>query len=673
MDGDTKPHETCKSEHDKHEILTVGVPREAADFLEKAVQAGHPRAISIHLSEPVKGVLRENFAGDDYALTRQRTNFLWKWSKRAKELSADEIEYHNKLAPHLQHLLKGKRLLLLREVLDDLGYPDKSLVDEIAQGFTLHGWMTESNVFPKDTKRPEYTIDMVKSMAKGLNHAIFKQVNGTSDDELSRATWASTLEELEKNWVWRDVTSDCDDVILAKRFGLQQKNKVRVIDDCSVGGYNKAYGTKEKLRVHAIDQLAAYLSWMCTELAGEIDDDIVGRTYDLRSAYKQFGVSLQTRDLLRLLVWDTDQQKPCLLGLNALPFGASGSVSCFLRISMALWYIGTVGLKLCWTVFYDDFTVICKKKLSRSTGLAAEALFDLFGMWFAKEGSKAMEFGPCFKALGLLAKLGGARGGFSIGHADERREELRTTLLAVLHEGGLEPKQAERLRGRMQWFEGYAFGRVAQHSLRVLGEISLKKQRYVSLSGHERTALEFLVQRVSAAEALTLSPLCLDTLLVFTDGACEGEDEKQGSVGGVIVDRTGRCLQHFSSMVPIGFMERALAESSNPIYELELLPIHIAISLWGSILSSTHTVFYLDNDAARAALCKGCGGTKLGSLLVQNIMENESTLRLKSWYARVPSHSNIADGPSRLDCTEVIQLGSKEVKVDWNKILENLL
>ena len=87
----------------------------------------------------------------------------------------------------------------------------------------------------------------------------------------------------------------------------------------------------------------------------------------------------------------------------------------------------------------------------------------------------------------------------------------------MLHEGGLEPKQAERLRGRMQWFEGYAFGRTAQHSLRVLGEISLKKQRYVSLSDHERVALEFLVKRVSEAEAITLSPICLDTLLVFTD------------------------------------------------------------------------------------------------------------------------------------------------------------
>lgn len=279
--------------------------------------------------------------------------------------------------------------------------------------------MTESNVFPKETKRPKYTIDMVKSMAKGLNQSIFSQVCNSGDDELARKTWDSTLEELDKQWVWRDVHSEFSDVVMAKRFGLQQKDKVRVIDDCSIGGYNKAYGTKEKLREHAIDQLAAYLSWLCTELGQHITDDVVGRTYDLRSAYKRFGVSEATRNLLRLVVWDVDQGKPCLLGVNALPFGAAGSVSAFLRISMALWYVGVVGLRLAWTVFYDDYTVICKRCLSHGTGIAAE---------------------EC---------------------------------------GEIEPKQAERLRGRMQWFEGYAFGRVAQHSIRILGELSLRRQRFL--------------------------------------------------------------------------------------------------------------------------------------------------------------------------------------------------
>ena len=58
-----KPHETCTSEHSMHEVLTLGVPRDAVDFLQRAVQAGHPRSISIRLSDAVKDVLRQNFPG----------------------------------------------------------------------------------------------------------------------------------------------------------------------------------------------------------------------------------------------------------------------------------------------------------------------------------------------------------------------------------------------------------------------------------------------------------------------------------------------------------------------------------------------------------------------------------------------------------------------------------
>ena len=180
----------------------------------------------MHLSDMVKHVLRMNFGRDDYALAKERAAFLWKWSNRAKELAEDERRLHASLQPHLQHLLRGKRLLLLKEVLTSLNYPDSTLVDEISSGFTLHSWMQESNVFPKDFKRPEYSLDMVKNMAKGFNQMIFAQVNATSDDELARATWESTMEEIEKQWVWRDVTSDISEVVLAKRFGLQQKNKI---------------------------------------------------------------------------------------------------------------------------------------------------------------------------------------------------------------------------------------------------------------------------------------------------------------------------------------------------------------------------------------------------------------------------------------------------------------
>ena len=174
------------------------------------------------------------------------------------------------------------------------------------------------------------------------------------------------------------------------------------------------------------------------------------------------------------------------------------------------------------------------------------------------------------------------------------------------------------------------------------------------------------------ARSVEISSVSLETFIVFTDGACEGELLRKGSVGGVLIGPNGQCLQHFSCVVPEAFMKVALEKSANPIYELELLPILLAFLIWGDRLQSTQVVCYLDNDAARAAMCKGYGSTELAQSIVSRVMERESQHKLKSWFARVPTHSNISDGPSRLDCKEVEQLGSKQIEIDWDGILENL-
>ena len=108
-------------------------------------------------------------------------------------------------------------------------------------------------------------------------------------------------------------------------------------------------------------------------------------------------------------------------------------------------------------------------------------------------------------------------------------------------------------------------------------------------------------------------------------------------------------------------MDSLLEASDNPIYELELLPVHIALSLWSHRLQSSHVVMYLDNDAARAAMCKGYGATVAAQRIVQKVMETECPCELKTWFARVPTHSNIADGPSCLQCHEIELMGSKEL------------
>ncbi|CAJ1405985.1 unnamed protein product, partial [Effrenium voratum] len=67
----------------------------------------------------------------------KRTRIQWKWTQRAKELSADEKSFKQRLPPHMAELLKKKRIKLLGEMLADLKYPDAHLAEDIAAGLRL--------------------------------------------------------------------------------------------------------------------------------------------------------------------------------------------------------------------------------------------------------------------------------------------------------------------------------------------------------------------------------------------------------------------------------------------------------------------------------------------------------------------------------------------------------
>ena len=50
----------------------------------------------------------------------------------ARELDAEEA-----LAPHMESVLKGKRLLLFQKLLNSVGHEDTALIRDMCQGFSL--------------------------------------------------------------------------------------------------------------------------------------------------------------------------------------------------------------------------------------------------------------------------------------------------------------------------------------------------------------------------------------------------------------------------------------------------------------------------------------------------------------------------------------------------------
>ena len=317
------------------EKIVLGVPRKPADFIQAAVQAGHPRSLAVTLNAVSEDAVVANRDWPVTDLIRARIDFLTYWMKRAQELEHAERTLHLSMPEYLQQVLRGKRILLMGEMLERLGFEDKYLQQDVSEGFKLTGWLRETGCFPKKIRKPTMPAPAVMAMASSVNQRIVKQMSETSFSETDAKAWDETLAELERGWIFRDDAPDLGKVLLAKRFGLAQKEKTRVIDDFSVGGLNSLAGLREKLAVQSIDEIAAHLAFVIDSKSSRSMGGVLGKTYDLTSAYKQYGVHPSDRDLARIAV-KTPSHKLAFFGTNALPFGAVGSVGGFLRISAAL-------------------------------------------------------------------------------------------------------------------------------------------------------------------------------------------------------------------------------------------------------------------------------------------------------------------------------------------------
>ena len=104
-------------------------------------------------------------------------------------------------------------------------------------------------------------------------------------------------------------------------------------------------------------------------------------------------------------------------------------------------------------------------------------------------------------------------------------------------------------------------------------------------------------------------------------------------------------------------MQQLLSFSKNPIFELEIAPILISFELWKGFFRDAQLVCYLDNEGARHSCIRCFANTSnLADEWVRNILECEAQSRVHVWYGRVPTASNIADGPSRLKFDEILRM-----------------
>ena len=168
--------------------------------------------------------------------------------------------------------------------------------------------------------------------------------------------------------------------VLSRRFAAQQKDKVRPMDDFSISQVNHTLGSVEKVVAlpasSTVSLSLALQRGLTATLQGPAQPQHValcGKTFDLQSAYKQLPIHTEDLKFAQATVWNPETQRPSVLSLKALPFGATGSVQGFCRCSLALWCLLLHFLLVPSTVFFDDYTSVARQNDTAS----AEAAFVL--------------------------------------------------------------------------------------------------------------------------------------------------------------------------------------------------------------------------------------------------------------------------------------------------------
>ena len=149
-------------------------------------------------------------------------------------------------------------------------------------------------------------------------------------------------------------------------------------------------------------------------------------------------------------------------------------------------------------------------------------------------------------------------------------------------------------------------------------------------------------------------------ILIWTDGACE---EDGTTIGGVMF-REGEQPQAFGAKLTAEAVRKLAtkADQTQVIGQAELLPVLVAKTIWEKFLKNKKAIYFVDNDSARLALIKGYSPVLTSLRIITACSFKDAKNRSSSWYARVPTKSNIADEPSRMKKEYLMKIGAKLVE-----------
>ena len=580
-------------------------------------------------------------------------------------------------------MLKSKRLLLFKEMLEEAGVRDESLFEEMRSGFRLVGDLAPSGQFQPQFKPAVLGIEQLRQTAIWAQKAVMSScLKVLQDDEIAQAIWSETMEQASEGKQWVKGPFSAAEItekhgtkwIPARRFGVRQGGKIRPVDDFSQFLINATVTCHEKIDLEGIDSICATarfflgastkdggwkiptendllsgrqsVSWVGTSAC-----DLYGRCLDLRQAYKQLVRHPMDAWASILAVVCPSDSQIYFFEAVALPFGAVSSVLAFNRAARAIRVILSKVFKLVVTNFFDDFCQLELGLLRSSAWSTAETVMNLLGWGISLGDDKRKPFEKSFEILGAIIAL--PRSGEKVIQVSNKQsrllqikeqiEELSSKPGATVHRSRL-----ESVKSRLLYAAGHTFGRCTQLACQLLHKfggdgpnVTISAELIHSLAD----ALEVLMD---SGPRLIRAWIDCPPVLLFTDGAVE-EGEQGVTHGAVLVDPWKQCSYYFGDVIPDAFVSAWRRQGKKQVIaQAEILPVLTSKETWSEHLEGRSVLWFLDNEAARMSLVRNFSPVLDNFFLLQLNARLDIKVQARNWYGRVPSKSNPADEASRL-------------------------
>ena len=109
------------------------------------------------------------------------------------------------------------------------------------------------------------------------------------------------------------------------------------------------------------------------------------------------------------------------------------------------------------------------------------------------------------------------------------------------------------------------------------------------------------------------------------------------------------------------------------LFECEFLAVLIAYKVWAKEVAGSQLVVFIDNNAVRDSLISCDTSNEIAAVILRSILQLEDDVKALAWYTRVPSPSNIADDPSRNECSFLKSLKCQEDRINMDEVLASLV